>query len=550
MNIQVGNSPSSPWNPIPLLTHAFSLLAAGMLVGACSLGEVSSPEGALATLQPPTNGRAGFGVAYFADGHAGDWATTGWTTPEVQASFKRDLVILAALGVHRVKLAIEPAFLGLDFLPQAAVVNPGERAAALTAIPQIVRRLAEAGMTTELTFLTNSLMLRSGTSFNDPSLPNDYEISYSHLGVPAGAQQMARDLYELESAVINSVSSAGLAPALDYVNVATEVSYSFQRGNATPWSQLSSHLVQPLASLPAVPAGKRAADVLVPAEATTLARDVAAAGSHLDVSEVHSYYPDSRSDLVAAVQAVRAALPQTRVVIGEFGVELCDNGGDETVQAQAFAAALDQADRAGVELLLNWGLWDYNDRGCPGSSGHWGLGYNVDRPRNSMGRLVERQSALPGGNFETGLAGFNAGGTGPVQLIQGGPSRADAATNQRYLRVQAAAPGTYYACSPPFELAGSRVAVSAYLRSTSTQLSVGMHYRDAQGRWSYEPGGTAVTVQVPNPGGWGWRNVQSLTGGTLHQVPAGSTQAVACFLMQAAGAPAYLDVDAVSVNSY
>jgi hypothetical protein len=528
---------------------SLTILLAMTTASGC-LGPGPEADRGSAALPSPANGRARFGVAYFADNHAGDWATTSWTSPEVQASFKRDLVILAALGVRNVKVAIEPTFLGLDFLSQAAVVNASERAAALTAIPQVVRRLAEAGMSTELTFLTNSMMLRSGTVFNDPNLPNDYEISYSHLGVPGGIQRLARDLYELESAVVTSINNAGLAAALDYVNVATEISYSFQRGNATPWSQLSPHLVQPLASLPVVPPGKRAADVLFPQEAGQLARDVAAGGSRLDVTEVHSYYPDSKSDLVAAVQTVRAALPQTRVVIGEFGVELCANGGDETVQAQAFASALEQADRAGVDLLLNWGLWDYNDRGCPDSGGHWGLGYSPDRPRNSMGRLVERQSAVPGGNFENGLAGFSAGGSAPAQLVHGGPSRADAATNQRYLRLQASAPGTYYTCSPPFALDGARVAVSAYLRSTSTQLSVAMHYRDAQGHWSYEPGGAPVTVAAANPGGWAWHNVQSLTGGTLHNVPSGSTEAVVCFLMQAAGAPAYLDVDALSVNSY
>jgi hypothetical protein len=534
------------YKPHPVTSAAMAILTATGCLGEVVGEAVVDDPGPV-----PTAGRVGqarFGVAYFADNRAGDWATTGWTSPEVQASFKRDLVILAALGVRNVKVAVEPAFLGLEFRPQAATVDVAERTAATTAIPQVVRRLAEAGMSTQLTFLTNSLMLRSGTSFNDPTLPNDYEISYGYLGIPAGPQRMARDLYELETAIIASITAAGLGAAVDYINVATEVSYSFQRGDATPWSQISPHLVQPLAMLPAVPAGKRAADVLFQAEAGALARDVAAAGSRLDVTEVHSYVPGVNRDLAGAVQAARAALPGTRVVIGEFGAELCENGGDETIQAQAFASALDQADRSGVDLFLNWGLWDYNDRGCPGSSGHWGLGYTADRPRNSMGRLVERQSALPGGNFETDLSGFTAGGTA-ASLIHGGPSRADAATNQRYLRLYSSAPGTSYACSRAFALEGSRVAVSAYLRSTSTRLAVAMHYLDAQG-WSYQPGRAAVTVAVPGPGAWAWRNVQSLTGGTLHTVPVGSQQAIVCFIMDGAGSTNYLDVDALSVNSY
>jgi hypothetical protein len=166
-----------------------------------------------------------------------------------------------------------------------------------------------------------------------------------------------------------------------------------------------------------------------------------------------------------------------------------------------------------------------------------------------MGRLVERQSALPGGNFETSVSGFSAGGAGAAVLVHGGPSRADAATNQRYLRLQTSAPGAAYTCSPEFPLQGTRVAVSAYLRSTSRSLSATLHYLDARG-WSYQSGRSSPTIAVPGTGAWGWNNVQSLTGGTLITVPAGSQKGILCFLMNGSGATNYLDVDALSVNSY
>jgi hypothetical protein len=513
-------------------------------------GEAITPPSA----ESAVAGTARFGVAYIVPERAGDWASTGWRTASVQAAFNRDLVILSALGVRNVKLPIEPSFTGLDFNPGSAVVSPSELAAATTAIPEIVRRFAEVGISTELTFLTNGMMLRSGPlSFNDPTRPNDYEISYGALGIPAGPQRMARDLYGWETSIISAVTAAGLGAALDYVNVATEVSYTFQRAGGVRWDQVSPHLVQALATMPAVPSGKRAADVLFPDEAPALARDLAAQGVTLDVSEIHTYVTPQggvNPDIVAAVRAVRGAFPGTRVVIGEFGAELCDNGGDEDVQAQAFVRAIGQADSASVDLFTNWGLWDYNANGCPGSGGHWGFGYTADRPRNSMGRLVERQSALPGGNFETDLSGWSGGGTtAAVALIHGGPNRGDAATNQRYLRLQAGAPGTYWACSPAFRATGTHVAISAYLRTSSQRPSIGVHYRDAAG-WSYATNRSPATMPLPAQSAWAWQNVQSMVGGKVVQVPASTQEAIVCFVMDAAAAPTYFDLDALSVNSY
>jgi hypothetical protein len=523
------------------------LAAAGCSVG--ELGTESSPGGDRLV------GGTRLGFAYVVPQRAGDWNTTGWNDPLVRAAFERDLVILGALGARDVKLTLPPSFAGFDFGNGSATRVASELAAATTAVPDIIARLASARMGTQLTFLTNEMLLRSGDYFNDPTRPSDYETAYGARGIPAGPQAMGSDLYSWEDSIVRSVLDRGLGGALDYVNVATEVSYSYQRPGGPNWGSISPHVVQPLATVRSVPAGLRAADVLFPAEVGRLRQDFADAGAHLDVTEVHTYLGRTlnvNADIGAAVQQVRNELPGTRVVIGEFGVELCDNGGDENVQAQRVMESLDHATSAGVDLLVNWTLWDYVSRACVSSDnrdGHWGLGYGPDQPRNVMGRIVERQSALPGGDFETGTSGFTAGGGAGVGLVHGGPNRSDAATNQHYLRISSSGPGTYYACSPTFPIAGTRVATSAYVRSTSTSLALQLHYRDANG-WTYETGRAPIDLRITGSATWGWRNIQSLLGGRVQEVPSGTTSAIACFVMDASAGPAYLDIDTVSINSY
>lgn len=517
----------------------------------CSVGELTAESS-------PDNGRlrggTRLGFAYTVPQRAGDWNTTGWNDPAVRKAFDRDLVILSALGVRDNKLTLLPSFAGFDFRAGATAV-PSELAAATAAVPEIVGRFASARMGTQLAFMTNEMHLRSGDYFNDQSRPSDYETAYGGLGIPAGPQAMARDLYGWEDTIVRSVLARGLGDALDYINVATEVTYSLQRPGGPNWGAISPHLVQPLATVPSVPAGKRAADVLFPAEAGRLRQDVADGGGRLDVTEVHTYVGRTTSvnaDIGAAVQQVRGAIPGARVVVGEFGVELCDNGGDEAVQADRVMTGLDQASAAGVDLLVNWTLWDYVAGGCVAADnrdGHWGLGYSPDQPRDVMGRIVERQSALPGGDFEGGVSGFTAGGAAGVGLVHGGPDRADAATGQRYLRLAGGGPGTYYTCSPAFPIEGTRVATSAYIRSTSTSLSLQLHYRDSGG-WTYETGRAPINMPITGTGAWDWRNIQSLLGGRVHDVPAGTTAGIACFVMDARAAPAYLDIDAVSINAY
>lgn len=279
---------------------------------------------------------------------------------------------------------------------------------------------------------------------------------------------MGRDLAAWENGILESVSAARLDGAIAYVNVATEVSYSFQRPGGVHWSQVSGPMVEELFRAVRVPGGKRGGDVLMGGEASTFARDLRSADVALAVTEVHSYPAEgTNADLAEVVGQVRAGLPGVPVVIGEFGSALCAPGNDEALQADSLRRVLEQAGALGIDSVTNWGSWDYQDGACGGDGERrWGMGYSRDRPRAALGVVVGRQSAVPGGNFERGTSGFSVGGAGAeaagrFSLAQG---LGDAAQGAGYLRLRADAPGVYWTCSPSFPTPRPRVALSAYVR--------------------------------------------------------------------------------------
>jgi hypothetical protein len=101
-----------------------------------------------------------------------------------------------------------------------------------------------------------------------------------------------------------------------------------------------------------------------------------------------------------------------------------------------------------------------------------------------------------------------------------------------------------------FPIDGSQLAVSGYVRSSMTALSVGAHFQDAAGQEI----GTA-DMSFGNPGGWRFYNIQSLLGGQALAVPAGTASGLVCVAGTApAGTspanPAYLDLDALAVQSF
>jgi hypothetical protein len=232
-------------------------------------------------------------------------------------------------------------------------------------------------------------------------------------------------------------------------------------------------------------------------------------------------------------------------VIGEFGVEFCDIGRNESLQAQMLHEGLEVASRLGFSQLINWGLWDYgpNPANC-GSK--WGLGFSADAPRDSYGIMSDWGSSLRGGDFEVNAGGFTSGApSGASTLRRMGPYNFDAATNDYFLRHESTE-SVSWVCSAAFPVSGAALAIAGYLRATGA-VTLAVHTKTGAG-WSYAVNASIPTLRLPS-GPWAWRQIQSLADGKTLPLPAGATEAIVCFVSDrgtSSGGVTYVDLDAIA----
>jgi hypothetical protein len=512
------------------------MIAAALTACTTTIGGEGAPGGSRSST---ASSGTRIDYVFIPQAYAGNWTSDAYS--QVLAAYRRDLAIMAALGARSVKVAIAPPFNGVRFQQAGgSTQDPVVLEAARTSLVALIQEAASYGLTVIVDFLLNDLYLRGPNGWYPNNNPNWFSWAYEAHG---GSPQLVTDMVAWERALVEAVQAAGVEGSVDFYNLFTEAPYGHLPG---AWEQVTHDAVRALlASLPLAP-GRRGADAFRVADTAALAADAAASGAPLGVTEVHAY-PDLglNSDVAAAVQTARAALPGARVLVGEAGASFCAAGEDEQRQLQTFRAIYESAASVGAESVIVWGLWDYDAQpSCgPGDANRYGLGRHPDAPRDVLGYVVERMSALAGGDFEQGTSAWSAGGAGAA-VSQAGWG--DAATGQRYLRLTAQG-GTAWTCSPPFPLDGTRVALTAQVRASAPSVTASVHYRDGQG-WSHATGRSSIDLGLALSG-WSWRNVQSVLGGRTFDLPAGALEAVLCFSLQAGGTPTYLDVDAVSVRS-
>ena len=477
-----------------------------------------------------------FGFDYGVPGYLGAWYGTDWAAAE--ASFRRDVKVMAALGTRVVRVMLFPYASGMALSEGAGNVgDPAALAAATTNLPTVVRTFREHGIAVVLALGPNALY------WNGPL--GDTRRWWDWAYGAGGWTTFVNDVATWGREIVEAVESSDACDGVLYWDLLNEADYRVAG---------MSELVRTLLNRVPVPDARRGISVLLTSDAAAVAADGAATGKSLAFIDVHSY-PDRahNPDVPAALAAVRAAVPGARALLGEYAGIYCENGQNEDAQRDTEAAVLDGAVAGSALAVMHWMLWDQaSGRVCgTGDNERTGLGYSPDEPRDNWGMLAERRSRLPGGDFEGAAGGWGWGGTGPDGWSGlGGPSETDAATNLYYLRLMITGAGTYWLCSPIFDISGTRAAIAGYVRSSAAEVWLDLNYRDALG-WSQDTGRAPLRHTLAIPAGWQFHNVQSLVGGAGLDLPAGTVQGILCFAIVTADAgPTYVDVDGISINAY
>jgi hypothetical protein len=477
-----------------------------------------------------------FGFDYGVPGYIGDWYGTNWATCE--AAFRRDAVVMAAFGARVVRVMLLPYFSGMRLVEGGGDAgDPAALRAAAAALPGIVGALRDHGISVVLALGPNALF------WNGPE--GDSRRWWEWAYGAGGWSRFVDDVATWAREIVEAVESSDACDGVLYWDLLNEADYRVAG---------MGELVRALFRRVPVPDAKRGMSVLYASDAARVAADAAAEGKTVAWADIHSY-PDRahNPDPAAALSALRSAFSAARVLAGEIGGIWCENGQDEDRQRDTVLGLIDGASSASAVAVLNWMLWDYaGGRTCDaGDSERIGFGWSADDPRDVLGAVTERRSRTPGGDFETDLSGWAWGGTGTdAELVRGGPSETDAATNLYYLRLTVTGAGAYWACAPAHDLSGTHAAVTGYVRSSAAQVRVDMHYRDALG-WTWETGREALGLWLAVPPGWRFQHLQSLGGGFVFDLPPGTTQANLCFRIDTTSAgPTYLDLDAIGVAAY
>lgn len=197
-------------------------------------------------------------------------------------------------------------------------------------------------------------------------------------------------------------------------------------------------------------------------------------------------------------------------------------------------------------------------RGCPS----WPCKL-VRMKLKSYGNWIERFSHLFGGDFEVSTAGWNVGSSpafpqATLELMGPGPqNQNEAAVGNKYLRATSHSPNQHiWACSPAFAAIGSRLAVSAFVRTNLSSYAVEVHTRSLSGNWNSTTNQRPLNKTVSTDSlSWLYYQFQDLANGFIFHLPSGTSELTICISSKtpawiSTSNKAYLDIDAVSAATF
>ena len=499
------------------------------------------------------------GYAFFVERMVGTWNSSGFI-PRIQKNFYRDLPILASLGAPAVKITMGPAFKGLIFTDgKGAKFDKKLIELTKTNMITIIRGFKDHGIPVVIDFVLNDYYLRGPNGWIPNNKPNWHEYSYLPMGYPNGAEKMAEDFVKWENEFIHAIKNAGLDSAILYYNLFTEAHYSFK-----PYAKdITSIIVKKVLSDADVSDSKRAADAYPYTDAKHLLADVKAVGKPIAITEVHAYPDLYKYNIKEEFKEVQNLFPNSIVVFGEISSSFCASKGNEDAEANTMMKSLDEGWSAKSPIAFNWGLWDF-DKSTNLFKSHdsmrFGIGFSPNKPRNLYGKIIDRYSALPNGDFESGTAGWSSKGnkedghSGISSLKYCSTNQSPAATGNHFIRLIASEPGVHELISPSFKTDGSKLALSAHLRSTSPENFVFIDFKNKTG-WNFQKGIRAKVKKLCLPDTNTFWHIQEILGGEIFALPEDSTDARIRFVSffpdcTTSNKIGTTDLDAVSVNTF
>jgi hypothetical protein len=488
------------------------------------------------------------GVAYMAPHHVGGWvAAFHHQRLGLEDNFRRDLQLLAAMGVRYLKVGITPHWQGFEF-------REGQRTqidwAKVKQVNQnLIRILSIAkgyGMKVALTFMFNDLYVHGPNGF--VTKPIWYKATYDNFA--NGPELLAQDVVAYETAIVNAIKGSSVADAVIYYNLLTEARLigGYERFELThgSWTAMMERLITSLVTKVPVPAGKLCLDVQERESLGHLRRLMDAAKVTLDYTEVHSYpngaYGDANSDLIGFSNEAKRHFPNTTLVLGEFGISGCKTS-NQAVAASRFRRIVLDAKAARIPFGFNWGLYDgVPTGGCDSDSSRYGLGFGLNDMRDIYGAFIDGAAHLPHGDFESSTAGWFAEKGASLEHVRG----QSAHTGAGLLRFRRTGGAQSYFCSPALAVFGNTVATHFYARTSHARFYLQLHHTDAVGWKSKAHGILTKTVTTPTTSGF-----FSLAGNTdnlLFALPANTTQARLCILIPAGQAGTF-DLDSFALSA-
>lgn len=493
--------------------------------GRCPAGVFCGPTGTCGCAGPDAPSPTAFGFNY-APPTGYDW----WLSRDHELfveDFSRDLVVMASLGATVVRLPVLPFRNGLMIREDAGPgsFDPVMFDALSRHLPDIIEQFGRHGISVVLSIHPISYYISGpdeDTTWAEWTYGDDW------------AEDLTEDLIVWGTDLVELVETSSACSNVLYYDMHNELNFR---------DEVFRAMVQAQHARVPVPAGKRGQSVLFASDADRVPEVMAAAGRTLDFLDFHTY-PHINTAIPSIAARLSDLVPSAHILLGEFGAGLEDR--TEPGQRAFVVSVLDQAQRAHVTAALHWSLWDL----WPFDTETLGLGHTPNEPRDSYGAIAEMRGHIPASDFESSLGGWFVGGTtDSVSVRRQGPVSWDAATGEWYGRLMATTAGTYWFCSPMFDVSGTRLAVSGYVRSNGTALALDAHLFDAAMSEDIE------RLEFTLPPTWSFSHVQDRLGGQVHELAPGTTRAFLCVMVTApagtsAETPVYLDVDAFSASSF
>lgn len=504
-----------------------------------------------------------------------------------EAEMKRELAMLASLGVKYVRVILLPAETG--FVPSTVICSPSSTCNGATLDNAVMDQTA-----TNLTGVTISGNSNPGTGLIPLAASYGIKVvvsfSPSHFVWGGSGHPPWYDAYgnndtswalftgntvTWEDRIVDAIEATSAKNNVLYYDLVNEQHYSNPKKNAVDPNNttLRSNFMRAILNGVSAPDTRRGVALLIPCESNLLKADSDAMTkplSHFDAGHAYpfgyydTYYPgtcgvtsaQTYGSLLATAQPT-TRFPDACLIAGEFAVNQCDRaatGGfpvahpsrsytqdDQATWMMTLYNGADSATSAGAKIAFHWGFFDkwwgsgappeYGDFCTADTSGGfgWAWGWDLNYPKHVYGKVTDLpgQNILPGGgDFESAnLFKERWSATANGTRARMGSDASAAATGYYYARMTNTVAGAL--CSPWAAVSSKGfAAVSAYLRGevSGTNVTVKLNYATSLG------GTGSLTQVVTGISVNDFKQIQALvTNGFKFTLPANTNAIQVCF---------------------